>query len=70
MRIDFDCCKEYTLQRNRATPASSYSQFKGPILENLLRTSQARFTALFSLIFLLLLGLTLAVIHFFVTPEL
>ena len=39
-------------------------------MENLLRTSQARFTALFSLIFLLLLGLTLAVIHFFVTPEL
>ena len=39
-------------------------------MENLLRTSQARFTALFSLIFLLLLGLTLAVIHFFVTPDL
>ncbi|MGK5024758.1 methyl-accepting chemotaxis protein [Janthinobacterium sp. RB2R34] len=39
-------------------------------MNKLFRTSQARFTALFSLIFLLLLGLTLAVIQFFVTPDL
>jgi len=39
-------------------------------MKELLRTSQARVTALFSAMFLLLLVVTLAVIHFFVTPEL
>ncbi len=39
-------------------------------MRDIFRTSQARFITLFSLVFVVLLVMTLAVIHFFVTPDL
>lgn len=39
-------------------------------MRDIFRTSQARFITVFSLVFVVLLVMTLAVIHFFVTPDL